>query len=518
MLRFDVYENGKRAEQIDLAGAYVFGQDAIPVRADLAAANGQITCMKRVPGACGLALLWKAGESGQLILPTTRLPERTEPYNLNVELTRARLMRIVQKCEDWGLFDFPEADPLNEEFLVLRDLFIASLKAADPAEAAGLADETLARSVTLGEKFALFHADIFLTRRKTLPTGAGRTIFGAVADLRATAENFKERLRETFDFIAVPTPWKHTEPRENQHHYTQVDAWVNWATRNRKPVQAGPLLSFEPTQLPEWLYIWEHDYETLRDLVYEHVQRVVERYKNHVRVWNAVSGIHAHNNFSLSFEQLMELTRMSCLEVKKIAPRAQVMIELAMPWGEYYARNQRTIPPMLYADMAVQSGIKFDAFGIQIFMGAPVDGHYVRDLMQISALLDEFLAFGKTCHITACQVPSGNVPDQADAWEGQANPAKAGQWHSPWSPRLQAEWLQAFYRISISKPFVESICWRDLADYQDHYLPHGGLCEPDMAPKLAYRELRNFKIQLLTGEAGLRADTENSAPADEAQA
>ncbi len=516
MLRFTVYDRGKLADQIDLAGAYVFGQDGIPVRADLAAGAGQINCMKRVPGACGLAMVWQAGDSGKLLLPTTRLPERTEPYNLNVELARARLMRIVQKCEDWGLFDFPEANGLNEEFVFVRDTFISALKATDPAEASALADDALARGVTLGEKFALFHGDLFLARRKALPGGAGRTIFGVVADLRATADNFKERVRDTFDYISVPMPWKHTEPRENQHHYTQVDAWVNWATRNRRPVQAGPLLSFGPTQLPEWLYIWEHDYETLRDLVHEHVQRVVERYKNHVRVWNVVSGIHAVNSFNLTFEQLMELTRVSCLLVKKIAPRAQVMIELVMPWGEYYARNQRTIPPMLYADMAVQSGIKFDAFGIQLLMGAPVDGHYVRDLLQISTMLDEFLSFGKTCHITACQVPSANTPDPGDAWEGKVNPAKAGQWHSAWSPRLQAEWVQAFYRIAISKPFVESICWRDLADYQDHFLPHGGLCEADMTPKLAYRELRNFKVQLLTGgESPPPAQTEPEAPASE---
>ena len=62
--------------------------------------------------------------------------------------------------------------------------------------------------------------------------------------------------------------------------------------------------------------------------------------------------------------------------------------------------------------------------------------------------------------------------------------------------RLQAEWVQAFYRIAISKPFIESISWLDLADYEGHYLPHGGLCRNDMDPKLAYRELRNFKASL----------------------
>ena len=221
-------------------------------------------------------------------------------------------------------------------------------------------------------------------------------------------------------------------------------------------------------------------------------------YSRQVRVWNIVSGIHAYNSFDLSFEQIMELTRMSCLLVKKLAPRSQVIIEIVLPFGEYYARNQRTIPPLLYADMAVQSGIKFDGFGLQMYMGVPIDGYYVRDMMQVSSLLDEFVALGKPLHVTACQVPADTAPDAWDAWGGQQSVPKAGQWHAPWSPRLQAEWLQAFYRIAISKPYVESIAWRDLADFEGHYIPHGGLCRNNMEPKIAYRELRNFKAWLMS--------------------
>ena len=495
MLRFDVYRDGAPAEEVDLGGAYVFGQDGIPILADLAASGSQVTCIKRAKGSCGLALLWAASPAGQYLLSTTRLPDRKRPYILNVELARAQILRIVQKREDWGLFDYDDAVELNKEFGQAQAKFIESLKATDPAEAASLADEALADSVTLGEKVCLFHADIFLKRRKSSAATA-KTSVGCTVDLLSFDEKYRERLREAFNYITIPMPWKHTEPKESEHQYAHIDGWVNWAAQSRRPICAGPLLSFDPAELPEWLYIWENDYESLREVIYEHVQNVVKRYASQVRVWNVVSGIHAFNSFDLSFEQLIELTRMSCLLVKKLAPRSKVMIELVKPWGEYYARNQRTIPPLLYADMAVQSGIKFDAFGVRICMGVPVDGLFVRDLLQISSLLDEFVGFGKPVHVTACQVPSEVAPDAWDAWGGKSLAVKGGEWHAPWSPRLQAEWLQAFCRISISKPFVESICWRDLADYEGHYLPHGGLCRNDMEPKLAYRELRNFQAFL----------------------
>jgi hypothetical protein len=493
MLRFDVYRNSGPVSEVDLAGAYAFGQDVIPVRADLAAANGQVCCVKRTPGAAGLAVLWDAGAAGRFLLPTTRLPERDAPYSLNVELARGQVGRIAQKREDWGLFDYEAAKPLNDEFTAARQQFIEALKATEPVEAAGLADTALDQAVTLGEKMSLFHADILLKRRKAAGSAAS---FGCRVDLLSSADEYAGRLRDVFDFITVPLPWKQIEPKERHFQYSAVDAWVNWAARAKKRVHSGSLVSFDPKHLPEWLYIWEHDYEALRDVIYEHIQRIVKRYENHVQIWNVVSGIHANNSFNFNFDQLMELTRMSCLLVKKTAPNSRVMIDLTMPWGEYYARNQRTIPPLLYADMAVQSGIKFDAFGLQIYMGVPVDGYYVRDLMQISSMLDEFVGFGKGLHITACAVPSNVAADAWDAWGGQAPVPKGGQWHQPWSPRLQAEWVQAFCRVALSKPYVESICWRDLADYEGHFIPHGGLCRNNMEPKLSYKELRNFKAAL----------------------
>ncbi|MBS3733699.1 MAG: endo-1,4-beta-xylanase [Phycisphaerae bacterium] len=501
MLRFTAYRDGAVCDQIDLSGAYAFGQDGIPVRADLVAEKGQVTCVKRVAGAIGLAVLWDVPGVGRYLLPTTRLPDRRRPYNLNLELARAQLLRIARKREDWGLFDYAEAEALGRRFDEVRRMFVEALKSDDPPEAARRADKALARAVTLGEKTSLFHADIFVRRRRMSQASAAQSSFGCAVDLFSEPHRHHKRLSEAFDFVSVPMPWKHVEPDEGRYDYARVDAWINWAARAGKPVHGGPVLSFAPEHVPEWLYIWEHDYETIRDMIYEHLQQTVRRYAGHVAVWKVISGIHAYNGFDMSFEQIRELTRMSCLWVRKLAPQAKIIIELVVPWSEYYAHNQRTIPSLLYADTAVQYGVNFDAFGLQVLMGAADDGYYVRDLLQISSLLDEFVSLGKPVHVTACQVPSATAPDAWDAWGGKAAADRAGTWHMPWSERLQAEWLQAFYRISISKPFVESICWRDLADYEGHCLPHGGLCRNDLAGKLAYRELRNFRAFLASASS-----------------
>ena len=497
MLLFDVYCDGEPATNVDLSGAHLLGQDAVPVRAEISATGGRVTCMKRAAGASALALLWDLGDGGRIMLATTRLPERKQPYNLNLELARERMMMLVQKREDWGLFDYPAGQHLTDEADQVRQLFIAAIKAnaEDPAAAAKLADRCLSEGVAVSETTATFHAEIFLTRRKK-NHDVSRPTFGCTANLPVLSDLFQLRLGEVCNFISLPMPWKSVEPHEGQVQLGQVDAWVQACQRRRLHVHAGPLVSFEPEFFPEWIYIWEHDFETLRDMIYEHVQRLVTRYAAHVRAWNVVSSVNAFSCFNLSFERIMELTRMSCSLVKKLAPGASVVIDLAMPWGEYFASNQRTVPPMMYADMCVQSGVKFDAFGVRLLMGVASDGMYVRDLMQISDKLDEFAGFSKPVHVTACQVPSDVQPDPWDYWKGEMRADLGGAWRAPWDPANQARWLEAFYNLALSKPFVETVCWQDLADYEGHYLPHGGLCGRDLRPKPAFDALKRLRAEM----------------------
>jgi len=520
MLVFDVYRDGAPAPtaSMDLSGAYLMGQESVPIRAEIAASDGRITCKKRAEGASALALLWEVPSVGKLLLPTTRLPERRKPYNLNLELARSRMTSLIQKREDWGLFDLPAGRELADETAGAGKMFIEALKinGRDMAKSSQLADACLAKTVDLSEKTALFHADLLLARRRQTNSFARPTL-GCVVDLFSHSKAYRQRLAAAFDLISLPVSWKQIEPRQGKPRFEQLDAWMDWCSRNRLAAHTGPLLSFEPDFFPDWIYIWEHDYETLREMVYEHIQRVVSRYEKRVNTWNVISAAHSYNHFNLNFEQIMELTRMSCSLVKKLAPQATVVVDVALPWGEYYARNQRTIPPMMYADMCVQSGVKFDAFGLQMFLGAATDGLYVRDLMQISTKLDEFAAFDKLLHISACQVPSNTAADKWDHWKGQAGADRAGTWRKAWDAGIQAEWIEAFYKLALSKPFVETVSWRDLADYEGHYLPHGGLCRNDLAPKPGYEAVRRIRAALTPRADGNgSADRRNGTPPQEA--
>lgn len=492
MLKFDVFHNGQAASAVNLDGAYLIGSDAVPIRADLAFVNGQIRCQKRAGGPASLALLWNVPGFGEVLLETSKVQEREQPHNLNIELARGRLMRISQKREDWGLHDYAGTEDIADLIDRARDSFIESLQCShEPAKAAGLADQSLALACRAGEMLATFHAEIFLRHRQQTKTFPKR-LFGAVADLNVDSEDYRNRLMSMGDFVHVPIPWKLIEPREQEFNWAALDKTVEFLVSKRVQIKGGPLVCFSDRVIPPWLYIWEHDFETIRELFHDHIQRVVQRYGQYIKTWDVISGIHAENNFGCNFEQIMDLTRMSATLVKQASPRSHTIIEIAQPWGEYYARNPRTIPPMLYADMCIQSGINFDAFGLQIYFGVGEGGYHVRDLLQISSMIDRFSNIGKNLHITGVAVPSSQESDELDAWGGKAQVSRGGHWHKPWDEQVQAEWLSRFYEVAMSKPFIESISWRDLSDAGQHFMPYGGLLRQDFTPKPSFEALQTY--------------------------
>ncbi len=501
MLAFSVYIEGKPARDLDLSGAYLVGSDDVALRAEVHFKKGQITCKKRTAGPAGLAILWPIVGGGRMMFETARLLERDEPYILQVELVRGRLTRISQKLEEWGFYESEDGDGFLQQFAQCRDLLIQALQADAPAEAAAIADQALPHCVAMSEDLSRSYAAILLTDCKEIG-GFGRRVLGCGLDLSHTDDAYRKRLAGGFDFVTIPSSWRLVEPAEQKFNWKPIDGWVEWFAKKRMPMKGAPLLSFAERHVPDWLYIWEHDFETIRDLAQEHVKRVVSRYAQYITCWDVASGLHAENGLSFTFEQIMELTRMSAAVVKQTAPRSTAIVDLIAPWGEYYAHNPRTIPPMLYAEMIVQSGVNFDALGLQFLFGVGADGMYVRDMFQISALLDRFSGIGKPLHVTAVQVPSDVTTDRDDAWGGRKNPRDAGAWHHDWSDTVQADWLQAFYEIALSKPSVETVSWSNLADGPGQVVPHGGLLRRDLTPKPAFDRVLEFRSDRLGGSRG----------------
>ena len=492
-VKFEIYRNRTRVTSFDTTGAVAMGPESVPTPAEISFRDGLLVVNRKDEQPVGVAVLWQVGENDTLHVETTRLMPRDKPYLLNVELARFRLMRIMQKQEDWNLFELGKAsERFTTRFEEAEDLFSEALgRLHEPAEAAELADRSLAMAVELSEQLAAYHSDLLINRRKAANAFV-KHIFGCRVDSTVQNEKYRETLAGNFDYAIVPMGWKQLQPQENAFATDPVDDWIETLSRKRVPAIAGPLIRLGADQVPDWMVIWEHDFDMLRELAYEYVQKVVTRYRRGVAVWNVASGVATNSSFTLSFEQIIELTRLLVTQVKSILPNARTIVTINQPYGEYLARGRSAVSPIQYAEFVTQAGINFDAFGLEIEMGVPTPGMFVRDLFQISTMLDKYGALGRPVFLTAVGCPGRWLPDPSDTSEGRLDPSSAGQWHRPWDPELQAEWMEAVYQVALSKPFVESIAWGNLADLHQT-MPGGGLLDDMLRPKPAFNKLRQLR-------------------------
>ncbi len=556
MLSFAVFDEKGPAASWPQGLAHLFGGGDLPVQGSIRFEDGRLVCEKTTTDTVGLAVQFPVGAPtlalahgnghgaplGVLALKTCLLPDREQPYMLSLELARHRIMEFLNKLEDWGLFDLPTEDGILQEFELARRTFSAALVAQrhgvppEPPsrangwgfsqEADGLARAALAQAIDAGEKLALLHAERQLSGRlsgdmyakaqqamaavtqEKPPSGAPILVPNApscvvpgppAVGVAIAPDQFTEGLQRAAaavsEFVTMPMRWIDLEPGEGKYDFASTDRWIEWAVRVAKvPITGGPLVDLRPTGIPEWLYIWENDYETLRDLVYEHVNSIVTRYRRTVTRWTVCSGLHVNTNFKLSFEQIMDLTRLCVLAVKKLHPQGKIQVEIAQPWGEYHAEHKRSLPPLMYAEAVAQSGLPVDALGVRVQMGRSAPGQATRDLMAISAMLDQYAAFGKPIAVSSFGVPS----TPGEPFEGRVG----GAWRAGWNEAGQADWLAKVASICLAKPYVQSICWQDLSDASTKAeMPSGGLLGSASQAKPALNAMSQLRQSVRAGKA-----------------
>lgn len=493
-LTFEVYRGGRRLTDFRPVGAYVVGPESVPTPGEVCFRDALLVVQTPDDAPAGVSLLWNAGACGEYQLETTRLPARQCPYNLNLELLRQRLMKIVQKQEDWNLFDMPGADDLMSRCRAAQEALAEALaRQDDPPAAAQIADEALEKAMALSEDLAVFHGELLLNRRRAT-NGFVRHMFGCRVDVSLQNQKYREMLTSHFDYAVLPTPWKLLQPQETDFDTHLLDTWSEAIARRRLPIVAGPLVNLDESEIPDWMFIWENDFDTLRELAYEHVQNLTQRYRKTVSLWNVVGALCTNRAFHLTFEQMIELTRLLVSQVKNVLPSARTLVTVSQPFGEYHARNPTSVAPLLYAEMVAQAGINFDGFALELELGVPEPGMFMRDLFQLSVLLDRFSPLGRPVFITAVNAPGRATPDSSDRSEGRLDPSAAGRWRKPWDPQLQADWLEAVYHIAMSKPFVESIAWGNLVDI-NQTVPGGGLLDDMYQPKPAFERLQQVRAK-----------------------
>lgn len=471
MLRFLVFDDNGPARTMPLGGAHLVGRDDLPLRSEISLREGEIRCRKRGPEPAALALLWDAGSMGRVMLQTCLLPERDAPYVLSLELARSRIRQFIAKSEDWQMFDLSLEHPAMRRWEEARALFTEAMNEPDPLRADRHARASVVAAVDASERLAMAHAEVLLHRRFGT-RAAPSVVLGVGVWPPAFSAAQQGLLQREADMIMVPLPWIQLEVAEGRYAWERFDAVLAWAAQQGKPVVAGPLLDFSAGAVPPWVEVWKHDFDNCRDLSYNHLARVVERYRNVVTIWNLAAGLNINANFVFTPDQMVTLVRTASVLVRQLRRGAKTMVELTQPFGEHVVSHRESIGPMAWMDHLLQEGLQIDSVGLRLQFGAPASGACTatRDLLQISALLDRLLPFEVRVMITGAGVPS--VP--ADP----ATDAQVGHWHEGWSPQVQALWSARVFAIAMSKPFVDGVVWAEIADHPAAPVPTSGLLGP----------------------------------------
>lgn len=302
--------------------------------------------------------------------------------------------------------------------------------------------------------------------------------------------------------VTLPFLWSRHEPQRGQRRDAEQDAIFPAAGlaaagfRLKGHISVWPWHGRYPEQwdafTPGWLYALSPD--EVCDAAFQH-QRALAAYNHeHVYGFQAINEpLLSHTNaVNLTLAETVELTRRSAAGLQDGGSIGPVEVNNCCVFAESVNADVREqgyerMPLEFFQDL-LDAGVDYDVVGIQLYYGGYMmsrlfqGGFPIRHLADLSDLIDRASAFGKPVNVSEVSTPSAAPPPQGPF---------VGEWHGPWTPERQAEWVRCFYTLCYSKLAVQEISWWNPTD-EAAFIYSGGWMTDDYAPKPAYHALREL--------------------------
>jgi hypothetical protein len=399
------------------------------------------------------------------------------------------------------------------------------------AQRAAHADAALAEALWGHEKLVLQQAGQDIARNKhlvrtltvALPDGAPAA--GAEIRYRQTAHAFRFGIfvnpvthpitREPFDGplwtalkamginqVTLPFLWSHHEPERGRRRDAEQDAVFPaaalaaagfhlkghisvWLWHGRYPDQWDVFT-------PAWLYALTP--AEVQDAAYHSQKALVAHNRRHVEGFQAINEpmLSHTNGANLTLAETIELTRRSSAGIRAGGSAGPIEVNNCCVFAESVNADVRDqgyerMPYEFFEDLEA-AGVPYHHVGIQLYYGGYMasrlfqGGFPIRHLADLSELIDRYSRFGKPVNVSEVSVPS-SAPEPDGPY--------VGEWHGPWTPERQAEWVRAFYTLCYSKRQVREISWWNATD-EAAFIHTGGLMTEDYHPKPAFHALREL--------------------------
>jgi hypothetical protein len=490
-LRFRVAQRDRLGAEA-LSRLFVAGGDDIPWSTQTRWDDDVLAVRRRLDDSGCVHVPWRVDGHGQLLLNTGTLMERAQPYLLDVELARGLLQRLRNRLFFWESSGWTASAEAAAQVRAATRLFAAAATRQDDLANAGrLANESLAIALSAAGGLAASYASHALEARRDQPLPG--TLLGVSLGPHAPSPAVRRRVAETCNLAQAPLSWRSIEAREGRRDWKTTDEQLGWCQTAGLKIAAGPLLRMDDRGIPDWMYLWEGDYENLARLMLEHVHAVVSRYAGRVHLWHVASRVNNGTLLSLSEEQRLNLVAQTLQLVRKIDPRTPTVVSFDQPWGEYLVRGDEELAPIHYADALVRADLGVSGFGLEINAGYFPRGSAHRPIVEYGRLIDQWSLLGLPLMLLL--TASSSAADDPRALPKIAT-EPAGDL-PPGSDDPQHAWAAAVAPLLLTRSNVQVLVWNQLADSAPHEFPHGGLFDADDREKPVMRLLQELRTRHL---------------------
>lgn len=460
--------------------AYLSGMEAIPWVARVRADDNELIIERSVSDSANLFLPWDVPGYGRVMVSTGSLMESRAPYHLPLEVARGKISQLRNQLADWQAIGLTVPDTLQVKVReAVGQLSAAVVNQEEPARATELAEQALRAGLEACHLLTGCYTEqaIAVRRRggQKLGSALGADLGDTIPD-EATAAAFVQ----SFNAAKVPFGWREIEASEGSCQWNVADRQMEWCQSLGLRVFGGPLVQLDRIRLPDWLCIWDGDFENIVSFAADFVRKVVTRYRGKVAAWVCASRLNSGQILSLTEEEALRLAARMIELIRSLDPETPVILSFDQPWAEYLRHREMDFPPIHFADALIRARVGLNGLMLEVNMGYNPGGTLLRDPLEVSRRMDYWSGLGLPLHLAVC-VPSASGEDPL-----AKNPATVTH---AWSPKGQQSWIARHVPLMLAKPAVQGVFWNQLSDADAHEFPHGGLFDATRAAKPALRTL-----------------------------
>jgi hypothetical protein len=493
LMRLIVHDR-QRIPPDGLEHVYMCGPDDLPWFSRAYFSGDQLVIERNEDDSGRIFVPWRVGSSGPILISTSTLMEREEPYILEVELARGMANTLRNQIAQWEMMGLVVPDSLRAKVLEATRLFSrAATSQSDLAAAAAAGQSSLDTTIDAMHELATEYVSQALAMRRAQQRQF-TSWFGVHLGGHRPKANVARHVVNTFNMVSLPLTWRTVEAVEGRRDWTDADAQVDWAHSAGLRVCAGPLLELDDRGVPDWTYLWEGDFDSLLKFMVDHVRAVVERYRGKVHLWQVAARLTHGHALGLSEEARLQLAAKAIVTVRQLDPATPRVVTFDQPWAEYLANEQLDLAPMHFADALVRADLGLSGIGLELNVGYHPGGSVHRGPLAISRLVDTWSLLELPLLVALTHPSSAGEDPQTN---GKIRVLNSEQ--NEVTPESQRDWIREHVPLLLSKNAVQVVLWNQLSDAAPHHYPHSGVFNVEDKPKPALEALKKIRQQYLNG-------------------